>query len=103
MSRRDHELRLFNEIFPTNFDGLLVEVPDWVRCGIGRRLRSGQLTIVSAVCPDYERRNGKFTYSGLGEGVPFKDEQHLVIMEQVAALLAERGIALSYFMTLADT
>jgi hypothetical protein len=58
---------------------------------------------VSAVCPDYERKNGAFTYKKLNSGLPFTAEQHLVVVAGIAQQLREQGIELSYVITLADT
>jgi hypothetical protein len=82
---------------------LLIPPPDWVQRAIGRRMRTGKLTVVSAVCPDYERVAGKFTYKAMGSSVPFTAQQHLQVVKEISALLNGQGVELNYIMTLADT
>lgn len=94
---------LFDQLFPDNADGLLCETPDWVKSALGRRIRSGKLVLVSAVCPDYERRNGRFTYRGMGAGLPFTAAQHLPLVQRIQRVVSEVGAVLDYHITLADT
>ena len=103
MSRRDFYLRKYSTVFPTGIHPALVDPPLWVQCAIGKRIHEGSMTVVSAVCPDYERKNDAFTYRNLGEGVPFIANQHLEVLQHVAQRLAEHNIACQRVMTLADT
>lgn len=98
---RRHE-ELFTNMF-TNFGNLLAEIPNWVKRGIGRRIEAGRIMIVSAVCPDYERVNGSFTYQAMGEGLPFTATQHLPIVKHLHEVLSRVGVEVIYHITLADT
>lgn len=91
------------DVFTSDFGGLLPSIPPWVQRGVGRRLSTGTFTIVSAVCPDYDREDGRFTYRGMGDGVPYTASRHLELMAAMLPELDRRGIRLDYYMTLADT
>lgn len=90
-------------LFSHDYEGLLPEVPAWVQNALNRRLKKKHLTIVSAVCPDYERCNGKFTYQGIGSGLPYTAERHLDIVAQMSQLLLAHEVSFTYHITLADT
>lgn len=91
-------------ILTSNEEKLLGEVPKWVIKNIKNRLkRINKLIFVSAVCPDYERKDGKFTYTNVGDGLPFIAEAHLKIMTRISRCCREIGIETEYHVTLADT
>lgn len=94
---------LFDQMFPHDFNGVLPEIPNWVKRGIVRKVENGQLVLVSAVCPDYERINGRFTYRAMGDGLPFTAVEHLPIVKHVHSTLQTAGIEVDYHITLADT
>ncbi len=103
MKRRNHDLQRFEDVLGSSLGPLVLNPPDWVKRGIGRRLGNGSLVVVSAVCPDYEVKGGRFTYRKLNEGVPFIAREHLEVAANVGKRLAENGIDFQYSMTLADT
>jgi|GEM_PF-5268439 len=78
------------------------EIPAWVLRSIERRIKKGNLTIVSAVCPDYERINGRFTYKSVGCGVPYVAGQHLQVVKSLISQIPE-SVQVTYSVTLADT
>jgi hypothetical protein len=94
---------LFGLVFTDNFDGLLPDIPKWVGNAISRCLASRKLVLVSAVCPDYAREEKGFTYITISDGVPYIAKHHLEIVRKILPLLQVQGVALEYYMTLADT
>ncbi len=93
---------VFDSIFGDSLDYL--EIPKWVKESISRKIwRDKKLTLVSAVCPDYERQNGHFTYRSMGCGLPFTASRHLLIVQAIAKSLAAHDIQFEYHVTLADT
>ncbi len=101
-TRSSQELyRLCNLVFPVS--ELLPEIPDWVKRAIGQRLTRDKITLVSAVCPDYEIKNGKFTYKAMGRDAPHTALQHLKLMKGACDALESLGVEVDYQMTLADT
>lgn len=102
MTRRDHYLQHFNDVFSDDCGGLLLNLPEWVRVGIGRRIQGGAITFASAVCPDYEHDGTTFTYRGLGDRLPFIAMRHLEVMEPVINRLKSRGVTADYHLLLAD-
>lgn len=103
-TKRHHEAGTFIErLVAGDADRLLVEVPPWVTRALSRRMGKGKLILVSAVCPDYERCEGRFTYRSMGSGLPFTARQHLGIAARIMEILAQESMALEYHITLADT
>ncbi len=95
--------QIFDEIFLGGVDDL-ISTPKWVKESLSRKiLRDKKLVVVSAVCPDYERKNGRFTYKNMGSGLPFTASRHLAIVEQISKSLAKHGLEFEYHVTLADT
>lgn len=92
MKRKELQLQLPN----------VAEIPAWVLRSIERKIKSGTLILVSAVCPDYERADRRFTYKNVGWGVPYIAGQHL---EVVKALISQipNSVKVTYHVTLADT
>jgi len=95
-------IQRFEKAFGT---GVLVldQLPKWVKVGIGNKLVKPKICIISAVCPDYEIANGKFTYRNMGDGLPHTAARHLEFIKQTLPILASAGITFEYHMTLADT
>ncbi|PIR92795.1 hypothetical protein COT99_04180 [Candidatus Falkowbacteria bacterium CG10_big_fil_rev_8_21_14_0_10_43_10] len=91
------------DLFYDKCNGTLVEVPAWVKKGISHRAKSGRVILVSAVCPDYERINSRFTYRGVGSEIPYIAGVHLEIVKEIAGTLEDSGVELVYYITLADT
>ena len=94
---------VFDSIFAGDYDGLLPVVSDWVKKVISRRLLTKKLILISAVCPDYARENGGFTYVTVSGGIPFIALQQLEIVERILPNLKANKIELEYHVTLADT
>lgn len=94
---------LISDLFQTDYNGLLTGVPAWVVNAINRRARLGKVVIVSAVCPDYERSDGRFNYDRMGDGLPFTAARHLEVVQAMRDRLYQNGVGLEYYVTLADT
>jgi len=92
-------------ILGSNPCDLLPEVPGWTKKTAQRRVKQsgGKFTLVSAVCPDYERQDGRFTYDSLGSAIPFIAAHHLRVASVLKEKLEGEGIHFEFHITLADT
>lgn len=99
---RGEQKEAFNSVFPPH--PLIAEVADWAKRAIGRQvLLTKNLKLVSAVCPDYEFRDGGFTYRSMGKSLPHNAEQHLRLIEDLLPSIRASGVGVEYYVTLADT
>lgn len=92
---------MFDEFFAPHISGIAT-VHERARRVIDAMLQSKSIVIVSAVCPDYERLDGRFTYRALGEGVPYITGEHLRLVERLLSNLP-RDMKVQYLVSLADT
>jgi hypothetical protein len=93
---------IFESVFGIELGEL--QIPKWVKESLSRKIwREKKLVIVSAVCPDYERKDGRFTYRNMGSGLPFTASKHLGVIQSMSRMLNEHGVHLEYHVTLADT
>lgn len=69
---------------------------------LGYIAQAKPLTIVATGCPDYATQNGRYTFTGLGEGVSILPRLHLAIARPLLELFLRFGVDFTYYLLIAD-
>lgn len=61
---------------------------------LGQMLLAGPLHVLAPTCPDYTHLFGRYTFKGLGDGVPLLAKRHIVFLESVQKLIPDMHVSL---------